>query len=259
MMDVVMSALKSRKITVLFVEHDMEIVARFADRVLAFYDGTVIADGTPAAALADPQGADPHQRHQAGTSRGQPMLRVSDLDVSIGPVPVIREASLDLRRGRDVRSHRPQRRRQDHVPARADGGDPGDRQGRAWRRRPAGAAAASPRRLRDRLHARGPPPGARLHGRTEHPLAQLDDARPTGSSSGCNGSSRSCPRSRRFAPRSSLELSGGQQKMVALARALMAGTPHAAARRAVRGAGAGARAPARRGDGQPEGTSGFRS
>jgi branched-chain amino acid transport system ATP-binding protein len=54
-MDVVMSALASREITVLFVEHDMEIVARFADRVLAFYDGTVIADGSPAAALADPQ------------------------------------------------------------------------------------------------------------------------------------------------------------------------------------------------------------
>jgi branched-chain amino acid transport system ATP-binding protein len=52
-MDVVMSALKSRKLTVLFVEHDMEIVARFADRVLAFYDGTVIADGAPAVALAD--------------------------------------------------------------------------------------------------------------------------------------------------------------------------------------------------------------
>jgi len=54
-MDVVMSALKSRKLTVLFVEHDMEIVARFADRVLAFYDGTVIADGAPAVALADPR------------------------------------------------------------------------------------------------------------------------------------------------------------------------------------------------------------
>jgi branched-chain amino acid transport system ATP-binding protein len=54
-MDVVMSALRSRKITVLFVEHDMQIVARFADRVLAFYDGTVIADGTPAIALANPQ------------------------------------------------------------------------------------------------------------------------------------------------------------------------------------------------------------
>jgi branched-chain amino acid transport system ATP-binding protein len=54
-MDVVMSALKTRKFTVLFVEHDMDIVARFADRVLAFYDGTVIADGTPAVALADPR------------------------------------------------------------------------------------------------------------------------------------------------------------------------------------------------------------
>jgi branched-chain amino acid transport system ATP-binding protein len=53
LMDVVMSALKSRGITVLFVEHDMEIVERFADRVLAFYDGAVIADGTPAATLAD--------------------------------------------------------------------------------------------------------------------------------------------------------------------------------------------------------------
>jgi branched-chain amino acid transport system ATP-binding protein len=54
-MEVVMSALKSRRLTVLFVEHDMEIVERYADRVLAFYDGTVIADGPPAMALADPR------------------------------------------------------------------------------------------------------------------------------------------------------------------------------------------------------------
>ena len=52
-MDVVMSALRSRNITVLFVEHDMDIVSRFAERVLAFYDGTVIADGAPAMTLAD--------------------------------------------------------------------------------------------------------------------------------------------------------------------------------------------------------------
>ena len=55
LMTVIVSALKTRKITVLFVEHDMEIVAGFADRVLAFYDGTVIADGTPDAALGDPK------------------------------------------------------------------------------------------------------------------------------------------------------------------------------------------------------------
>jgi branched-chain amino acid transport system ATP-binding protein len=53
LMDVVITALKNRRITVLFVEHDMDIVDRYADRVLAFYDGAVIADGTPAATLAD--------------------------------------------------------------------------------------------------------------------------------------------------------------------------------------------------------------
>jgi branched-chain amino acid transport system ATP-binding protein len=54
LMQVVMSALRSRRITVVFVEHDMEIVERFAERVLAFYDGTVIVDGTPTTTLADP-------------------------------------------------------------------------------------------------------------------------------------------------------------------------------------------------------------
>jgi len=55
LMDVVMSALKNRGITVLFVEHDMDIVERYADRVLAFYDGTVIADGSPVETLENPR------------------------------------------------------------------------------------------------------------------------------------------------------------------------------------------------------------
>jgi branched-chain amino acid transport system ATP-binding protein len=50
-MDLVMGAV--RGVTVLFVEHDMEIVARYAGRVLAFADGRIIADGAPAAVLAD--------------------------------------------------------------------------------------------------------------------------------------------------------------------------------------------------------------
>ncbi len=53
LMDVVMSALKRRRITILFVEHDMEIISRFADRVLAFYDGAIIADGALEQALGD--------------------------------------------------------------------------------------------------------------------------------------------------------------------------------------------------------------
>jgi branched-chain amino acid transport system ATP-binding protein len=54
-MEVVVGALTAAGLTVLFVEHDMEIVERYAERVLAFYDGTVIADGPPAEALHDEQ------------------------------------------------------------------------------------------------------------------------------------------------------------------------------------------------------------
>lgn len=51
-MDRIMSALRETKVTVLFVEHDMEIVERYAERVVAFYDGRVIADGPTAEVLA---------------------------------------------------------------------------------------------------------------------------------------------------------------------------------------------------------------
>jgi branched-chain amino acid transport system ATP-binding protein len=50
-MDLVMGAVRGQGVTVLFVEHDMEIVSRYASRVVAFYDGRVIADGAPAQVL----------------------------------------------------------------------------------------------------------------------------------------------------------------------------------------------------------------
>ena len=52
-MDMVMKAVKAEGATVLFVEHDMEVVSRFAQRVLAFYDGRVIADAPPEVVLQD--------------------------------------------------------------------------------------------------------------------------------------------------------------------------------------------------------------
>jgi branched-chain amino acid transport system ATP-binding protein len=54
-MQMVLDAVRAEGTTVLFVEHDMEVVSRFAQRVLAFYDGRIIADAPPQAALADPQ------------------------------------------------------------------------------------------------------------------------------------------------------------------------------------------------------------
>jgi branched-chain amino acid transport system ATP-binding protein len=52
MMDTIMTALGHEAMTVLFVEHDMEIVAAYASRVVAFYAGRIVADDVPDAALA---------------------------------------------------------------------------------------------------------------------------------------------------------------------------------------------------------------
>jgi len=53
LMDLVLGAIRADKVTVLFVEHDMDIVRRYTQRILAFYDGKVIADGDPASVLAN--------------------------------------------------------------------------------------------------------------------------------------------------------------------------------------------------------------
>ena len=52
-MDLVMGAVRGQGVTVLFVEHDMDIVQRYCGRVVAFYDGRVIADGEPGKVLGD--------------------------------------------------------------------------------------------------------------------------------------------------------------------------------------------------------------
>jgi len=53
-MDIVMDAFAQQEVTVMFIEHDMELVERYAKRVLAFYNGMVIADADSRQALADP-------------------------------------------------------------------------------------------------------------------------------------------------------------------------------------------------------------
>jgi branched-chain amino acid transport system ATP-binding protein len=50
----VMAALASENATVFIVEHDMDIIQRFASRVLAFSQGRIICDGSPQDALRDP-------------------------------------------------------------------------------------------------------------------------------------------------------------------------------------------------------------
>ncbi|NIR31495.1 MAG: ATP-binding cassette domain-containing protein [Gammaproteobacteria bacterium] len=53
-MDALVKVLKQTGVTTVFVEHDMEIVERYAERALAFDDGKVIADGPVEHVLTDP-------------------------------------------------------------------------------------------------------------------------------------------------------------------------------------------------------------
>ena len=52
-MDLVMQAVRSAGVTVLFVEHDMEIIKKYSQRIIAFSEGRVIADGLPQAVLGN--------------------------------------------------------------------------------------------------------------------------------------------------------------------------------------------------------------
>jgi branched-chain amino acid transport system ATP-binding protein len=68
-MDTVVRAIERHQdrspVTVVFVEHDMDIVRRYATRVAAFYNGRVIADGASDKVLGD---ADV-QRYVTGSAR----------------------------------------------------------------------------------------------------------------------------------------------------------------------------------------------
>jgi branched-chain amino acid transport system ATP-binding protein len=47
LMEALMNALRQRRITALFVEHDMDVVARYASRVLVWNAGNIMAEGRP--------------------------------------------------------------------------------------------------------------------------------------------------------------------------------------------------------------------
>ncbi len=54
-MDTLVRALKAQEVTAVFVEHDMEVVRRYADRVAVWAEGRIMAEGKPEEVLQDPQ------------------------------------------------------------------------------------------------------------------------------------------------------------------------------------------------------------
>ena len=53
-MDVLVAALDAQGVTSVFVEHDMEVVERYADRVAVWSSGKIQTVGPPAQVLKDP-------------------------------------------------------------------------------------------------------------------------------------------------------------------------------------------------------------
>lgn len=54
LMEALMGALRQRNVTALFVEHDMDVVERYAKRVLVWNTGRIMAQGLPEEVLTDP-------------------------------------------------------------------------------------------------------------------------------------------------------------------------------------------------------------
>ncbi len=95
LMDIVMSAV-GKDVTVLFVEQDMDIVAGYANRVLAFYDGKIIADGNSIDRIGQRYRQDLHHRRRRHNLRQGTMLRVCNLQVSISAIDILRNVNLEV-------------------------------------------------------------------------------------------------------------------------------------------------------------------
>jgi branched-chain amino acid transport system ATP-binding protein len=46
-MDIITSIVRSEKITAVIIEHDMDIVFKYSDRIVVMHQGVILADGTP--------------------------------------------------------------------------------------------------------------------------------------------------------------------------------------------------------------------
>ena len=203
---------KASRMTVLLVEHDMEVVFRLAHRITVLHRGGVIADGTPDQVKADRAGA-------GRLPRGLGLMlahRGHEHALRRQPRPAGRRSRHAA--GPHQRRAGPQRRRQDD-----DGEDhhgPGRAERRARRRRRTDITGWPPH-LVARAGVAYVPEGRLIFpdltvSRTSRSASAIPA--PPGRSPGCSSSSR---RLRERAANSGSQLSGGEQQMLAIARALV--------------------------------------
>ena len=54
-MDVITAIVRSGRITAVIIEHDMDVVFKYSDRIVVMHEGTILADGTPDAIRTNEQ------------------------------------------------------------------------------------------------------------------------------------------------------------------------------------------------------------
>ena len=106
-------------IAVLIIEHDMDVVFRFAKRVTVMVSGALFAEGTPREIEANPQVREVYLG-QAGQRTGHrtamaSALQLRGVSAGYGETVVIEDIDLTLAPRRVHQRDRPQRRRQDHA------------------------------------------------------------------------------------------------------------------------------------------------
>jgi branched-chain amino acid transport system ATP-binding protein len=102
-------------LTVLLVEHDMDVVFGMAGRVVVMHQGQVLADGAPDAIRADPRVQEVYLGEAPGEAEtavplgapgpaagGEPLLEVEGLEAGYGLSQVLRDVSFRVRRGEVV-------------------------------------------------------------------------------------------------------------------------------------------------------------
>ncbi|TMA21694.1 MAG: ATP-binding cassette domain-containing protein [Deltaproteobacteria bacterium] len=98
-----------KSLTILLVEHDMEVVFGLATRIVVLHQGRVLADGTPQQIRDDPHVREiylgeaniaPVQAAPAG--QGAPLLQVEHLDAGYGLAHVLHDVSFTVARGEIV-------------------------------------------------------------------------------------------------------------------------------------------------------------
>jgi energy-coupling factor transport system ATP-binding protein len=90
----VIKEMSQRGMTVILVEHKVEWIAQFADRVIALYEGQILLEGTPADVLASPL----LEENRFGLSRYTQVARQAarrGLWPSDHPLPVTLQAAVD--------------------------------------------------------------------------------------------------------------------------------------------------------------------